>query len=333
MGDAGNNTTQWAPRTTNHTLQVPDIFLIFVALIGVLLNGLLLIFGRKRLPKSCSLFICNLAVADLATALAALLLGFRRLVTSEIFHCLVGTVSWSSVFASFLTLLSIALQRYIAVVHSVWSHSRLKHQQWIYKLIIAGIWSVTLIFAICLIYGKRATMFSMTCLSEIMIIMIVVLYFKIYLSFRSYRLQDVEGIFAADEQRLSINLKKEAKLSMVVCCVTAMLVIGVLPNVIILQTMTLMVLTGNTEKMRRLNEFNSYWVIMEVLGFSLNPLIYFWHLQITNKVSSDSVERFPHAVGVPKRRIVPEITIMQSRATEMSQMTTSVCPAERETAN
>ncbi len=332
-GSAGNNTTN-TMQAREHSLQVPDIFLMFVALLGVFLNGILLIFGRKNLPKSCSIFICNLAAADLATAVVALMLGFRRLITCEIFGRIIGIMSWCTVLASFLTLLCIAVQRYIAVVHSVWSHSRMKNQQWFYKLIVTGIWVVALIFALFLHYYSDVTKLVITCLSEIMIIVIIALYLKIYLSFRSYRVKDKEGIFATNERRLSFNLKKEAKLSMVVSCVTVMLVIGVLPNVIILQTMLVMLLSGIVKDincMKTLHDFNSYWAVMEVLGFSLNPLIYFWHLQLTNKIGSDtSIETFRNAVGFPRarRRIVPEVTIVQSRPTEM---TNSVCLAEKET--
>ena len=330
-GDAGNNTTQIIP-TREHSLQVPDILLIFVSLIGVLLNGLLLAFGRKNLPKSCSIFISNLAVADLATSFVALTLGFRRLISHLRFRRVIKIMSWSTVLASFLTLLAIALQRYIAVVHSVWSHSRMKNHKWFYKLTTIGIWLVALIFALFLHYYSRITMLFMTCLSEIMIVAIIMLYMKIYLSFRSYRLKDKEGIFAGNKRRLILNLKKEAKLSMVVCSVTGMLVIGVLPNVIILQTMLVMALSGSAEKiecMKILHDFNSYWVVIEVLGFSLNPLIYFWHLQITNKNGRDKrFEMVRPAIVFSKRKIVPEVTIMRSRPTEM---TNTVCLAESET--
>ena len=332
--DAKNNTTQMINEDIEHSLQVPDIFLMFVALIGIFLNGILLFFGRKNLPKSCSIFICNLAAADLATALVALMLAFRRLITRKIFRRVIILMSWCTVLASFLTLLSIAIQRYLAIVHSLWSHSRMNNNQWLYKLILIGIWSVAVITGMSLYYHSPVTMLVITCLSEIMIIVIIFLYMKIYLSFRRYRIKAKEGIFATNERHLSFNLKKEAKLSMVVCNVTAMLVIGVLPNVIILQTMLAMTLSGNAEKMKCmkiLQDFNSYWVVIEVLGFSLNPLIYFWHLQITNRIDSDStIEKIRGAVGFPKarRRIVPEITFMQSPQTEMIN---SVCLAETET--
>lgn len=332
--NAGINATQMISQGSEHSLQVPDIFLMFVSLIGVFLNSILLIFGRKNLPKSCSIFICNLAVADLATALVALMLGFRRLITRAIFRNIITLLSWCTVLASFLTLLSIALQRYVAIVHSLWSHSRMNNHQWFYKLILTGIWSVAVITGLLLYYYGRVTMLVITCLSEIMIIVIIVLYLKIYLSFRSYRIKAKEGIFATNERHLSFNLKKEEKLSIVVCNVTAMLVIGVLPNVVILQTMLAMALSGNAEKMKCmkiLQDFNSYWVVIEVLAFSLNPLIYFWHLQITNRIGSDStIEKIRCAVGFPKakRRIVPEITFMQTQQTEMVN---SVCLAETET--
>ena len=329
-GSARNNTTDLIQE---HSLQVPDIFLMFVALLGIFLNGVLLLFGRKNLPKSCSIFICNLAAADLATAVVALMLGFRRLMISKMFRRIIVTMSWCTVLASFFTLVGIAVQRYIAVVHSIWSHSRMKNHQWCYKVIISGIWLVAFLFGIPLHYYSDVTKFVITCLSEIMITVIIALYLKIYLSFRNYRVKDKEGIFAADKHRLSCNLKKEAKLSMVVCCVTAMLVIGVLPNVIILQAMEIIILFGDVNKMNCmeiLHDFNSYWAVMEVLGFSLNPLIYFWHLQMTQKISDSSIESFQSAVGFSRsrKRIVPEVTIMQSRPTEI---TNSVCLAENET--
>ena len=332
--NAGINTTQMISQDSKHSLQVPDIFLMFVSLIGVFLNGVLLIFGRKNLPKSCSIFICNLAAADLATALVALMLGFRRLITCEIFLRVITLMSWCTVLASFLTLLSIALQRYVAIVHSLWSHSRMNNYQWFYKLILIGIWSVAVITGLLLYYNSRVTMLVITCLSEIMIIVIIALYLKIYLSFRSYRIKAKKGIFATNERHLSFNLKKEEKLSIVVCNVTAMLVIGVLPNVVVLQTMLAMTLSGNAEKMncmKILRDFNSYWVVMEVLAFSLNPLIYFWHLRITNRIGSEStIDEIRCAVGLPKarRRIAPEITFMQSQQTETIN---SVYLAESET--
>jgi hypothetical protein len=329
----GNNTTDLIQAKTEHSLQVPDIFLMFVSLLGIFLNGILLIFGRKSLPQSCSIFICNLAAADLATAVVALMLGFRRLITREIFRSTIVIMSWCTVLASFQTLVGIAVQRYIAVVHSIWSHSKMKNHQWFYKVIISGIWLVAFIFGILLHYYSAITKLAITCLSEMMIIVIIALYLKIYSSFRSYRLKDKEGIFAANKRRLSFNLKKEAKLSMVVCCVTVMLVIGVLPNVIILQTMSVIILSGNVEKMKCLKilyDFNSYWAVMEVLAFSLNPLIYFWHLQMTKKFSGSSVESFQNAVGFSRsrRKIAPEVTVMKSQPTEM---TMSVCLAESET--
>ena len=331
-GHAGNNTTRIF-QPLERSLEIPDIFLMFVSLLGILLNALLLVLGRNKLPKSCLIFICNLAAADLATTFIALILGFRRVITNKTFGRIVSMMSWCTVMASLQTLLAIAVQRYIAVVHSLWSHSRMKNHQWFYKLVTVIIWSVALIFGPFLHYYSRITMLIMTCLSEIMIIIIITLYVKIYLKFRSYRVKDEEGIFATDERRLFSNLKKEAKLSIVVCCVTIMLVIGCLPNIIILQIMQAMALSGNLKKMlctKILHDFNSYWVVVEVLGFSLNPLIYFWHLQITNKINANS-EGFRNVIGTKKttrRRIAPDITIMQSRTTEM---TNSVCLADGET--
>lgn len=68
----------------------------FFAVLGVLLNGLLLIFGRNSLPKSCSIFICNLAAEDLAITLVALVLGFLRLIACKMFRRIIVIVSWST---------------------------------------------------------------------------------------------------------------------------------------------------------------------------------------------------------------------------------------------
>ena len=328
-----NNTTQVIQNSGN-SVQVPDIFLILVALIGILLNGVLLVVGRKNVPKSCLIFICNLAVADLATAVVALLLGFKTLIGSKVFHRIFAIASWCTVLASFLTLLGIAVQRYISVVYSMWSHSRMKNLEWFYKLIIVVIWLLALTLAPFLHYFKLVTLLIMTTFEELMIIVIIVLYLNIYWSFRSYRLKDKEGLFAKDKERLRLNLKKEAKLSVVVCCVTAMLVIGVLPNVITVQAMTTMVLSRDVKNLhctKILNDFHSYLMFIEVLGFGLNSIIYFWHNRIRNMTSNANwLVRVRRAIGMTKAkgRIVPEITIMQSRTTEMAH---SVCSAERET--
>ena len=322
-GNAENNTTQ-VDDTTDKSLHVPDIFLIMVASIGMLLSGVLLIFGRKNLPKSCSLFICNLAAADLATAFAAFAIGFEKLIASRIFRRIIDITAWCTVLASFLTLLGIALQRYISVVYSIWSHSRMKDLERFYKLIIVGIWLVALSLAPFLHYFSLVTLLIITSFEEIMTIGIIVLYLSIYWSFRNYRIKDKEGIFARNEERLRLSLKKEAKLSVVVCCVTAMLVIGILPNVITVQIMTITLLSGNVQDLsciKILNDFNSYLMIIEVLSFSLNPLIYFRHNQVINKISNDNygLKRIRHAISMAReKRVVPQITIMHSRTTEIT---------------
>ena len=46
------------------------------------------------------------------------------------------------------------------------------------------------------------------------------------------------------------------------------------------------------------------------MRFSLNPLVYFWHLEITNKFTKGNLmDRIRHAIGLPKGRIVPEVNI------------------------
>ena len=88
-----------------------------------------------------------------------------------------------------------------------------------------------------------------------------------------------------------------------VCYATAMFVIGVLPNVIILQKMEIVILFGDVNKMNCIeifNYLNSYLAVMEVLGFSLNQLIYFSHRQITQKIIESSIERFQNTVGFSK---------------------------------
>ena len=196
-GHAGNNNTTIMIQMNEGSIQVPDILLMLVASLGVLLNGM--IFSRKCLPKSCSLFIYNLAAADLGTSIFAFVLGFRRIIPYKILKKVTAIMSWSTTMASFLILFAIAVQRYLIVAHSLWSYSRMNDFQKLYKLIIIGIWFLALLFGLFLYYFTRITALILTCLDEIMIIMIIALYLQIYSTFRSYILRDKTGIFGTNE--------------------------------------------------------------------------------------------------------------------------------------
>ena len=91
-----------------------------------------------------------------------------------------------------------------------------------------------------------------------------------------------------------------------------MLVIGMLPNIVVLQLIEITALSRNSDEAECIPEllfkFNSYWCVFEVLCFSLNPLVYFWHLEITNKfIKEKLMDRIRHAIGLPKGKIVPEV--------------------------
>ena len=310
-----NNETQ-TNQVEKDSFEVPDVLLIVVSTIGVLLNGLLVAFGRPSLPKSCAVFICNLAVADLGTVLIAVLWGFRRMISSSRFLSIASSLSWVTVSVSFSTLLAIAVQRYMAVVHSLWSFSEMKNHTRLFKRVSISTWLFFVILGVVHNYHRAATSFPLVIIFELIITVVVFLYFQVYMFVRNYRIRNGQGIFA-NQTGLLLKMKKEAKLSVVVFCVTALLIVAVLPYIIILQLKVSLFLFGDSQSLlcnRTLSVFDSYWVAMEMLAFSLNPIIYAWRFRITNRQARRVIPRRKTGAG----SIGQQQTVGTSNFTELA---------------
>ena len=306
------NITQRENQLIQNLLSIPDILTIVVAIIGIFLNGLLLILCRKRLPGIYVIFVRNLATADLCTALSSLAWAFRRLISSRRMWDIIALFSWTSVFVSFLTLLAVVVQRYIAVVHSVWSHSTMKKYSKLFKQISVAMWLVSTPCGILYYFKRIITSFVLTFIFEAIIIITIVLYFKIYKFLRKYRMQNRQGIFA-NQRQFQLNMKKEAKLTVVVFWITGVLIVGVLPYIILLQIRTSHLLFGNRQFLRCNTDiilrFSSYWFVVEMLSFSLNPIIYAWRFRpiCSRWQKSDRLlPCFRRRIQVLRKRIAPE---------------------------
>lgn len=98
----------------------------------------------------------------------------------------------------------------------------------------------------------------------------------VFRSFRQYLTRDRQGHYL-NEIRLKLQFEKEKKLTKTVFWISGLLIVAVLPYVILLQLnkirrvfTTLDVLKCNAT----FADFTYYWVLLEMLAFSLNPVIY-----------------------------------------------------------
>ena len=281
MCDLRNDTLQLAQSDVK-SLDVQDICLIIISTLGILLNGFLL-FGIQ-LPKTCSVFVRNLALVDLCTAINSFFWIFRDMISSteSLLNTLL-TLSWIFVFISFLTIFAIALQRYIAVTHALWTHSVMKNNLKLLRMLSASTWFISIIFCSARLFLHWDIIsFILTIIFELLILSTIILYFVIFKSFRHYRFNDRQGNFS-NENRLKLQLEKENKLTKTVVWVSGILIVGVLPYVILLQLSVTRRLFNTLDVLKcnkTFRDFNYYWILLEMLAFSLNPVIYLSRYQV-----------------------------------------------------
>jgi hypothetical protein len=99
-------------------------------------------------------------------------------------------------------------------------------------------------------------------------------------------------------------LEKENKLTKTVFWVSGVLIIGVLPYIILLQLGVTKELFNKLDVLncnKTFKDFAYYWVILEMLAFSLNPAVYL----LRYKVDSAKLNYIRHRVlrFLPKRNI------------------------------
>ena len=115
-----------------------------------------------------------------------------------------------------------------------------------------------------------------------LILSTVILYFMVSHSFRQCRIKDRQGYFS-NKNRLKLQLEIEDKLTKTVFWVSALLIIGVLPYVMLLQLNKIIILFNTLDVLKCNKTFvdlQYYWVMFEMLVFSLNPLIYISRYQV-----------------------------------------------------
>ena len=256
------------------SLDAQSICLIIISSLGVLLNGFLLL--GLRIPDSCSAFVRNLAVADLCTSIIKFLWIFRRSISSK-HSVILETLSWMFVFISFLTIFAIAVQRYIAVAHALWTHSVMKNNFNLLKMLSATTWLISIIFCSTRFYVDwNIVSFIITIVFEVLILSTVILYFMVFRSFRQYSTRDRQG-HSLNETRLKLQFEKEKKLTKTVFWISGLLIVAILPCVILLQLNKIRRLFNTLDVLRcnaTFADFTYYWVLLEMLAFSLNPVIY-----------------------------------------------------------
>ena len=298
MAMCDTNNTLTATTESNFSLDVQDVCLIIISTVGVILNSFLLC--GICLPKTCSAFVRNLALVDLCTAFISFLWVFRKTISrNPAFVQLLITLSWLFVFISFLTVFVIAVQRYVAVAYALWSHSVMKNHLKLFRMLSVSTWVISILCCSARFYLKWSIVsFILTIIFEVIILSTIVLYFMIFASFRRYRFGNQSRF--SDQSRLKLHLEKETKLTKTVFWVTGVLIIGVLPYIVLLQLgashhifQTLDVLECN----KTFATLSSYWVILEMLAFSLNPVIYLSRYQVNrrklNRIRQTLLQCFP----------------------------------------
>ena len=245
---------------------------ILITVIGILtlvLNGLLLIamvqYRSTIFTSKGAYLIANLAIADLLTGLNSSLWGLQiafRL--PQALKKAMLSILLTSLEASFLTILVMSLERYIAIVFP------LKAQIWLSKRrtikSCVAVWFIAALCGVCMALSRLIVRFCFTILFEITVLVTIFFYYKIVIKLRQRDL-DMQSTGA-----------RGSNLTTVVVFLVVIMIVTVLPYMLTLQIYLVrsMFMVANYDP--KLQLFLYYSIPIQLMNFVLNPIVYAWRL-------------------------------------------------------
>ena len=259
------------------------IMTIVTGILAGISNGLLLIaMVRYRSTFSTSkgaYSIANLAIADLLTGLNSSLWGLNNAFRPpEALGEAIFSISWSSTEASFLTILVMSLERYIAIVFPF------KAQVWLSKSrtikSCVAIWFIAAVCDACMSLSLLIVQFCLTIVFQITILVTMFFNYKIVIKLRERRviLSTSMQSSGARGTRSNVDLPRDHKLTVVVPLLVLILIITVLPYIFALQIILVQRLFTVANKDSKLQLFVHYYYPVKIMNFVFNPIVYAWRL-------------------------------------------------------
>ena len=277
-----------APSTNPFELP-SDIAVLVIGIFGVITNGILLLVmfldPLKCFRRPSMYFAISLAFSDLSTGITSCLISMQKHVTSEYFKKFNNSSIWASVENSFITILLMAIERFIVIRYPIKAKSIITTRR--ISIAIAVTWLVSIVLGAGVSFPKPYNDYVMFgCLIECFLIILVMLgiYFRM-----SVLLRKSSKIFRGKQfsrhgscepgKKPKKNATYERSLNMVVFYLALVLIITVFPHLLIGQVYLGYTLFYPTLPMPFSLRYAPYISFpVELLNFVLNSVIYAYRL-------------------------------------------------------
>ena len=267
------------PGTIGTNITSYDILTTVLGILAAVSNGLLLIamvrFRSSIFKSKGAYLIASLAIADFLTGLNSSLWGLRyALQFPQALNKILLSNFWINVGASFLTILVMSLDRYIAIVFPF------KAQVWLSKTrtlkCCVVVWLISAMCGACMALSPLIVQFCLTIVFEITILITMFFYCKIIFKLRQRRM-----IFTfmqppgARDTHSNVDLQRwEYKLITVELSLMLIFIITVLPYMVAGQIYLVRYRFTVANYDPKLQLFIGYYLPVELMNFVLNPIVY-----------------------------------------------------------
>lgn len=277
--------------TADNPFQLPsEIATLVIGILGVITNGTLL-YVMIRDPLKCfrrpsMYFVLSLAFSDMSTGIASCLFAVQNQVKSKLFSMVLVSVIWASVVNSFITILLMAIERYIVIRYPIKAKSIITTRRT--SIAIAVTWVISIASGAGVSFPPPYNEYiQFACLVECFIIILVMfgIYLRMLVLLKKSSKLFLGGQFTRHRRGGSDQGKKRKKaseqrnLNMVVFYLALVLIITVLPHLILGQIYLGYTFFYPTHPRPVSLDYAPYISFpVELLNFVINPVIYAYRL-------------------------------------------------------
>lgn len=286
---------------------------------------ILALWRTNSLRTPSNILLGNLAFSDLLVGLVVqpLYVGYKIGEIRGNYSCYVhisfSTLAWIAVSVSFLTLMTISLERYMAIFKSFVYISLVQER----TVILASgfVWALTMMVVFSRFYGLSSFYFHAICLAIILACFTttIIIYVKIYRVAKQHQRSIIDQTQTTKENTRENMAKiiQETKLSKTVGLVTGLFFLSYLPTLWIMGYYSI---KGYSSLVKT---FYSWTDTLVFLNSSLNPLVYY--------LRNRSIRQAVLKLLLPLKTILPCLNI--SRIHEQSKGVINATALERNLEN
>ena len=270
-----------------------NVIVIIIGILSVLANTLLLYIMYKDPLKTfrtkISYLVVCLGTADLLTAFNGVLYGF--LFPMKMYHRALWYIFWVTVLVSVFTVFGMCVERWLAILYPFMSGSVFTKHVTLYFCI--GIWIVCAAAATSIHFLPIIMPFALSCLMEVLLLIIVVLYLVILRYFTQAQRQTnaVEKVTSRPQGKAEMDIElgkqKRNKFTQRTAIETQLLIVVSILVLILFATFIPYnlgtqihygFLLFNSRPNSAVQDFTRYFFPIKFLNFLVNPFVYAWRL-------------------------------------------------------